>query len=89
MPEALLDALAPAFAAREALLIRDGFAPIRTEWLVRAAHLGGTITARTMADAVTGRFDGIDGTGTLLLGTPEGPRRIAAAEIFFGAEPCS
>ena len=90
-PEALLSALAPAFAAREAALVRDGFAGIRAAWLARAARLGGTVTARLPGEAVTGIFEDVDADGCLVLRTREGARRIAAADIFFetGTAPCS
>ena len=87
--EAMLDALAPAFAAREAQMAAQGFAPIRAAWLARAARLGDTVTARMPAEAVTGTFRDLDPQGHMVLGTPQGERRIAAAEIFFGAAPCS
>ena len=82
-PEALLDRLAPAFAAREAQLVARGFAPVRADWLARAARLGQRITARTMTETTTGTFDDVDGAGHLILGTAQGPRRIAAADVFF------
>ncbi len=88
-PETMLDALAPAFAARETQLSTQGFAPIRADWLARAARLGETITARTMTETVTGTFDDVDDGGHLILGTATGPRRIAAADVFFGEPTCS
>ena len=88
-PQAMLDALAPAFATREAQLSTHGFAPIRTDWLRHAARMGETITARTMTDTHTGTFDDVDATGQLVLGTATGPRHIPAADIFFGGPQCS
>ncbi|MEM7487869.1 MAG: biotin--[acetyl-CoA-carboxylase] ligase [Pseudomonadota bacterium] len=88
-PEALLDALAPAFAAREAQLRTHGFDPIRTVWLAQAARRGETIIARTMTDRLTGTFDDVDAHGHLILGTPQGPRAIPAADIFFEGARCS
>lgn len=64
--------------------MRDlGFAPIRTAWLARAARLGDTITARTGTTETTGRFDGIDDTGALILTGLQGRQSIPAADIFF------
>lgn len=88
-PEAMLDALAPAFAAREAQMATQGFAPIRAAWLDRAARLGEAVTARMPAETVTGTFRDLDEEGRMVLGTQAGERRITAAEIFFGAVPCS
>ncbi|WP_224814062.1 biotin--[acetyl-CoA-carboxylase] ligase [Hasllibacter sp. MH4015] len=82
-PEALLDALAPAFATREASLSTYGFGPIRREWLSHAARLGEVITARLPNEEVTGTFAEVDESGNLILDTPKGRRAIAAAEIFF------
>ncbi|MBF9045247.1 biotin--[acetyl-CoA-carboxylase] ligase [Rhodobacterales bacterium HKCCE4037] len=82
-PEAFLDALAPAFARHEASLATYGFGPTRTAWIAHAARLGEVITARLPGEEVTGTFTGVDGTGNLVLETSKGPRRIAAADIYF------
>ena len=82
-PEEFLDLLAPAYARYETQFATYGFAPIRTEWLNRAAHLGDTITARTGTNETTGTFETIDETGRLILTTPQGRQAIAAADIFF------
>lgn len=82
-PDALLNALAPAFAAREHSLSTYGFDPTRTEWLSHAARLGEVITARLPTEDITGTFRTIDDTGNLILDTAHGPRAIAAADIYF------
>ncbi|HEY9022008.1 MAG TPA: biotin--[acetyl-CoA-carboxylase] ligase [Paracoccaceae bacterium] len=82
-PADFLDLLAPAYARYEAQITTYGFAPIRSAWLDRAARLGAQITARLPAEEVTGRFDTVDEQGQLVLSTPQGPRRIAAADVFF------
>ncbi len=82
-PEAFLDVLAPAFAHWEQVLVRDGFAPLREEWLNHAARLGQIIRARTGLQDRQGRFETVDGTGALILGTTDGPVAISAAEVFF------
>nr|WP_281494202.1 biotin--[acetyl-CoA-carboxylase] ligase [Jannaschia sp. S6380] len=83
-PEALLDRLAPAFAAREALFRAEGFPAIRAAWLDRAAGRGQQVTARTMSETIAGRFEDVDADGRLVLRTPSGVRRIAAGDVFFG-----
>ena len=83
-PEAMLDRLAPAFAARDARLVTDGFGPIRDAWLSRAAHRGAPVTARLPGEAVTGIFAGMDESGALVLETRTGRRVIYAADIYFG-----
>jgi len=82
-PEAFLLALAQAYAAREATFLGEGFAPIRADWLTHAARLGEALTARTGTETLSGRFDGIDGSGALLLHTPTGLRTLPAADVFF------
>lgn len=88
-PEPLLDALAPAFAAREAELTTWGFAPIRTAWMRHAARVGQKITARLPGERVDGVFTDVDDDGHLLLKTATGTRRITAGDVFFGDAPCS
>ncbi|MDQ1899216.1 biotin--[acetyl-CoA-carboxylase] ligase [Paracoccus sp. WLY502] len=82
-PGDLLDALAAAFDQWHRQMRDFGFAPIRTAWLARAARLGETITARTGAVETTGRFEGIDETGALILTGPRGRQAIPAADIYF------
>lgn len=82
-PEAFLDLLAPAFAQWEGQLQIHGFAPIRTEWMARAARLGQLITARTVTETLEGTFEGIDASGALVLTVPQGRRTIPAADVFF------
>ena len=83
-PCAFLDHLAPAFAAFEECLVRDGFAPIRELWLSRAAGLGQPVTARMMAQTHRGIFHGIDPEGHLILAAADGIHQtIAAGDVFF------
>jgi BirA family biotin operon repressor/biotin-[acetyl-CoA-carboxylase] ligase len=82
-PEALLDALAPAYARWEATFTTQGFAPLRTAWLDKAARRGETIRARTGTLTRDGIFESIDASGNLILRTAAGPLAIPAAEVFF------
>jgi BirA family transcriptional regulator, biotin operon repressor / biotin---[acetyl-CoA-carboxylase] ligase len=82
-PEAMLDALAVAFARWEALFVAQGFAPIRAAWLASAAHLGQPIRARTGTATHYGTFQTIDETGALILQTVGGTLAIPAADVFF------
>jgi BirA family biotin operon repressor/biotin-[acetyl-CoA-carboxylase] ligase len=82
-PAAFLDALAPAFAAREAALATLGFEPTRRSWLAHAARLGAPVTARLSEGPVAGIFETLDASGALVLGTPVGRRLISAADIQF------
>ncbi|TJZ90096.1 biotin--[acetyl-CoA-carboxylase] ligase [Paracoccus gahaiensis] len=83
-PEDLLDALAASFDHWQRQMRTQGFEPIRSAWMARAARLGETITARMGTTETTGRFDGIDPTGALVLTTPRGRQAISAADIQFG-----
>lgn len=82
-PQQLLGHLAAAYARREAVFVRDGFAPIRADWLARAARLGQVVTARTMQGETVGRFETVDESGNLVLSTAGGRCAIPAADVFF------
>ncbi len=78
-----LSILAGHFATEERVFAELGFPAIRKAWLRQAARLGEVITARTAREEITGRFETVDESGHLILETPDGPRRIAAADVFF------
>jgi BirA family biotin operon repressor/biotin-[acetyl-CoA-carboxylase] ligase len=59
------------------------FATVRAAWLARASHLGQRIEARLPGQTLTGVFEDVDAEGALVLRTPQGTRRIAAADIHF------
>ena len=61
----------------------DDFATIRTAWLARVSHLGRRIEVLLPNETVTGIFEDVDAEGALVLRTPNGTRRIAAADIHF------
>lgn len=82
-PRDFLEALAPAYAHWEETFVTWGFGPVREAWLARAARLGEPLTARLPTEEVTGTFRTVDEAGHLVLSTPQGARRIAAADIFF------
>ncbi len=82
-PDDFLTQLAIAIVRREAQMATFGFAPIRSAWLAGAARLGQPITARTGTESITGTFDGLAEDGSLILTTPQGPRTIPAADIYF------
>ena len=72
LPEAFLAILAAEFAALDAVLQQRGFSEICAEWTAYAARLGEDITARTGREEITGRFEGLDAQGNLLLLTAGG-----------------
>ena len=59
------------------------FATVRAAWLARASHLGQRIEARLESQTLSGIFEDVDAEGALVLRTPQGTRRIAAADIHF------
>ncbi|GHA53526.1 biotin--[acetyl-CoA-carboxylase] ligase [Amylibacter ulvae] len=81
--ERFLDALAPAYDARETQFRANGFDSTRSDWLAHAARLGETIVARTPKGDTVGTFETLDQTGAVILQTAKGRCAIHAAEIFF------
>lgn len=82
-PEEFASYLATEFARHEATFQTQGFAPIRTAWLDRAARLGHPITARTVTHTHHGTFETVDMTGALVLTTAKGRVSIPAADVYF------
>lgn len=64
------------------LWISEGFLPIRTVWLQNAYKLGEKITAHLPDKTITGIFETIDDTGTLVLQVNDEKVKITAGEIF-------
>jgi len=82
-PEQLFAALAAAMQRR---LVQwrggEGFAEIRTDWLKRAAGLGQPLKVRLPEREMTGRFEGLDEAGRLLLGGEGAVTPVTAGEVF-------
>jgi len=81
--------LASHYADQMRLFAEQGFDPIRRLWLRHAARLGKQVTARLPNATRSGTFETVDEDGYLVLTTPTGQERIAAADIFFGAPDAS
>ena len=81
-PDRLLPAYIGRFDAWARVWLADGFAPIREAWLARAAGLGRDIRVRLERATLCGRFLDLDESGSLVLDTAQGRRRIAAGEVF-------
>ncbi|MEM1275465.1 MAG: biotin--[acetyl-CoA-carboxylase] ligase [Pseudomonadota bacterium] len=81
--EDALAILATAWDHWDQRLNEEGFEPIRSTWLSRAAKLGEQIEARLPDRTVTGVFEDVDDTGALVLRTSTGVERITAADVFF------
>src|SRR6185295_16757457 len=77
---ALLGALSTKMMARLAQWYGGkNFAPIRTDWLSRAAGLGSTIRVRLDDREIAGCFETLDNAGRLVLVAPDGGRQVIAA----------
>jgi BirA family transcriptional regulator, biotin operon repressor / biotin---[acetyl-CoA-carboxylase] ligase len=60
----------------------QGFAEIRADWLKRAAGLGEMLQVRLPERELSGRFDGLDESGRLLLGQGGKITAVTAGEVF-------
>jgi BirA family biotin operon repressor/biotin-[acetyl-CoA-carboxylase] ligase len=58
-----------------------GFEPIRTAWLSRAHPAGTKLRASVGGRTEEGIFAGLDADGAMLLDTPDGRKRIVAADV--------
>ena len=79
-PESLFGPLSAAMVARLAQWDRGaGFAAIRNDWLSRAAGLGKPVRVNTADGELAGQFEGIDGSGRLVLRRADGTMQAIAA----------
>ncbi len=87
VPEAreALRVLAGGFARWYEVWRAQGFAPLRTAWLSRAAGLGMRVRVRLAEGETAGRFEEIDETGAMLLRLADGAlRRVSAGDVHLG-----
>jgi BirA family biotin operon repressor/biotin-[acetyl-CoA-carboxylase] ligase len=82
-PGEALSVLAVRFAHWYDAWMANGFETVRAAWLARAGGLGAPIRARLPHETRHGLFEGIDGSGALLLNEQGTVRAIAAGEVFF------
>jgi BirA family biotin operon repressor/biotin-[acetyl-CoA-carboxylase] ligase len=82
-PEALLVSLSATMQDRLKQWNRgQGFAAVRADWLKRAAGLGEALQVRLPEREVSGRFQGLDDTGRLLLEQAGTVTAVTAGEVF-------
>ncbi|HEY3912645.1 MAG TPA: biotin--[acetyl-CoA-carboxylase] ligase [Stellaceae bacterium] len=81
-PAAALEPLLRCFDVWERRWREEGFASVRAAWLARAAARGQPIEVRLENRTLRGRFADLDHRGALVLETPDGPRLIAAGDVF-------
>jgi BirA family biotin operon repressor/biotin-[acetyl-CoA-carboxylase] ligase len=83
VPDALLERLAGAMQARLAQWQGgEGFAATRADWLKRAAGLGETLRVRLPERELSGRFQGLDASGRLMLEQGGAVTLITAGDVF-------
>jgi BirA family transcriptional regulator, biotin operon repressor / biotin---[acetyl-CoA-carboxylase] ligase len=83
VPDALFIALSAAMERRLAQWKRgQGFAEIRADWLKRATGLGKILQVRLSERELSGRFDGLDESGRLLLEQDGRITTVSAGEVF-------
>ncbi len=79
-PESLFPHLSAAMLTRLAQWDRGaGFPAIRTDWLARAAGVGKPVRIKTADRELAGLFEGMDGSGRLVLRLPDGTMQAVAA----------
>ena len=66
---------------------RDGFGPVRTDWLKRAEGLGGQVRVSPGGVPVEGIFEDMAPDGGLILRLPDGSRQtIRAGDVHLIGE---
>ncbi len=84
---AILRALVERFAARYAVIERDGQLP--ADWSARLTTLGRQVVARRGDESIVGLAEGVDESGALLIRTDDGAlRRVDAADVTLRSGYC-
>lgn len=81
-PISFLARVRPKLEAWAARTERDGFEPLRHAWLARAHGLGQVARVVQGEQTLEGRIAGLSPRGELELDTDQGPRLIAAGDVF-------
>lgn len=80
--ESLLDHYLKALSARYTLWCSDGFTPIREAWTARSRWIGLIVTADIGDRLITGRYEGIEPDGSMIISEPVGGvHRISAGDV--------
>lgn len=82
-PAQAIAALVPAFDHWLRIWETEGFAPIRTAWLQRAALIGRDVTVNLASESWTGMAIDLDASGALLVRDAQGlTRAVTAGDVF-------
>jgi BirA family biotin operon repressor/biotin-[acetyl-CoA-carboxylase] ligase len=82
-PAAMAAALSAAMQRRLAQWDRgQGFASVRADWLKRTAGIGQEIRVRLSEREFSGRFEGLDDAGHLVVRGPAGLTIVTAGEVY-------
>jgi BirA family biotin operon repressor/biotin-[acetyl-CoA-carboxylase] ligase len=77
----LLSTLVAALDRRVATWTRNGFAPIRKEWISHAYRVGGQISA---SNGISGTFTGLDDTGAIIIALTDGQEhRLVSGSVRY------
>lgn len=81
-PRAFVEALDETFAFRRRQWASEGFAPIRADWLDRAAGRGQSMRVNTPGGVMEGVFEDLDLSGALILNSNGERRAVAAGAVL-------
>ncbi len=82
-PGMVMEAFARYFLRWSDTWLESGFEPVRAAWLDLAHGLGEPLEVRLDRETFSGRFDGLDPDGALVVGLDDGSlRRVAAGDVF-------
>lgn len=81
-PRGFVEALDETFAFRRRQWAGEGFRPIRTDWLDRAAGRGQSMRVNTPGGVVEGVFEDLDLSGALILNSNGERRAVAAGAVL-------
>ena len=81
-PEELARDYAGRLLQRVAHWERDGFAPVRLEWLGHCAHIGQTVRVGTGSGVIAGEFDDLGHDGALVIRADDGTvHRVTTGDV--------
>ncbi len=86
-PQSVLAGLCDSVLTWRQRWLEEGFAPVRTAWIGRAAGVDGPLRVDVGGETLEGTYLGIDDTGALVLDLPGTGRRLVTAGEVRTARP--